>query len=139
MLYKVNEDLRKEISLLNKQLNTFDPKENAIPDYKGWIVLDGKNTPVKEYLENIQDVKEDLTKINLFKFIWEQNKPKGIIEEFKRRDIEEAQLKELEILKVIEILKQHNLIRQGKMLAKPDSKELTQSIDFAIQYLSNRK
>lgn len=35
----------------------------------------------------------------------------------------------------IRTLEQHNLVRHGKMIAKPDSKELTEALEIAIRLL----
>lgn len=35
----------------------------------------------------------------------------------------------------IRILEVHNLVRHGKMIAKPDSKEITEALEIAIRLL----
>lgn len=35
----------------------------------------------------------------------------------------------------IKIIKQHNLVRHGKMISKPDPKQLTEALEIAINML----
>lgn len=39
------------------------------------------------------------------------------------------------LAEAIRILEVHNLVRHGKMIAKPDSKQITEAIEIAIRLL----